>query len=186
MKATISVVTRISGMTIISLASLFSNLANSHPHPQSGQCQLPNGTWVMCNRTKHSKKTKQHIKINSRVKTLTLQQRRGKPGQRIIRVRKSRVQPFNRAKKLSAPFYANCASGFSKVGQNKFPNGTMRWYVCGTPVIQCPSYMQSNGKWANVTPKVVIQMIGSNPDGGTQKFRVQYKCDYSFNAVPAG
>jgi hypothetical protein len=47
--------------------------------------------------------------------------------------------------------------------------------------------MQKNGLKAYVTPKAIVQMIGGSPDsGGPQKFRVQYKCDYSFNAKPVG
>lgn len=91
------------------------------------------------------------------------------------------------ALKLGVPFSATCASGFTKAGQQAMGNGDMNWYVCSTPVITCPSYTQSNGLKANVTPKAIVQMIGGNPDsGGPQKFRVQYKCDYSFNNIPAG
>lgn len=88
---------------------------------------------------------------------------------------------------LGTPFSAKCASGFTKAGQQKLGNGDMDWYVCSTPVITCPSYTQKNGLKAHVTPKAIVQMIGGSPDsGGPQKFRVQYKCDYSFNAKPVG
>lgn len=88
---------------------------------------------------------------------------------------------------IGIPFSATCASGFTKAGQQKFGNGDMDWYVCSTPVISCPSYTQKNGLKAHVTPKAIVQLIGGSPDsGGPQKFRVQYKCDYSFNALPEG
>ena len=88
---------------------------------------------------------------------------------------------------LGTPFSASCASGFTKVGEQKNGDGTMDWYVCSTPVISCPSYTQKNGLKAHVTPSAIVQLIGGSPDsGGPQKFRVQYKCDYSFNALPEG
>jgi hypothetical protein len=88
---------------------------------------------------------------------------------------------------LGTPFSATCASGFTKAGEQKNGDGTMDWYVCSTPVISCPSYTQKNGLKAHVTPSAIVQLIGGSPDsGGPQKFRVQYKCDYSFNALPEG
>ena len=88
---------------------------------------------------------------------------------------------------LGIPFSATCGAGFNKAGQQKMGNGDMDWYVCSTPVLTCPSYTQKNGLKAHVTPKAIVKMIGASPDGGgPQKFKVQYKCDYSYNPLPEG
>ena len=57
------------------------------------------------------------------------------------------------------------------------------WFVCTTPVLVCPAQIQSNGEVSSVNPKAIVQQVGGNPDGGTAKFRVQYKCDYSFTPI---
>ena len=82
------------------------------------------------------------------------------------------------------PFHANCAAGFSKAGQNMYPNKDIDWYVCSTPIITCPKFMQPNGLYSYVKAKVILQPVGGDPDAPTTSFRVQYKCDYSFRAVP--
>ena len=186
MKSSISSTVRLSCLSLASLIAFsFTATVNSHPHDLLAQCQLPNGKWVMCDQTKHSLTSNAHVKKSRTTKPLTLKQRTPKPGQRIIKIRAKKASHIPRGPGgITIPFSTNCASGFSKAGQNKFPNGDMKWYVCTTPVIQCPSYTQRNGKKAHVKPKVVIQLIGANPDGGKQKFRIQYKCEYSFNAVP--
>jgi len=185
MNKSISTLVRTSCLGFISLITLsFRATTFSHPHDLLAQCQLPNGKWVMCDQTKHDLKSNAHVKKNRRVKVLTLKQRRGKPGQRIKRIKARRAAPSRGRRGFAVAFSANCAKGFSKAGQQKFPNNTMKWYVCTTPVIQCPSYRQSNGKMAHVSPKVIIQLIGANPDGGKQKFRIQYKCTYNVNFLP--
>jgi len=92
----------------------------------------------------------------------------------------------NGAKELGVPFGANCASGFSKLGEAAVGGLEVNWFVCGTPVIKCPAQLQSNGKYASVTPKAIVKMVGGNPDGGEARFHVQYKCDYSFTPTPVG
>lgn len=90
---------------------------------------------------------------------------------------------------LAMPFNSSCAAGFSKAGDkaNNFAEGMWTdWYVCGTPVIQCPAQMQGNGRYSGITPKAVVQLVGGNPDGGSASFRVQYKCDYSYTPIPVG
>lgn len=82
-------------------------------------------------------------------------------------------------------FQHNCVPGFSKAGDKK-KNGWTDWYVCSTPVIQCPTQQQDNGLKSAVHPQAIVQVTGGNPDGGTVKFRVQYKCDYSYTVLPEG
>ncbi len=85
--------------------------------------------------------------------------------------------------KLTTGFAMQCANGFSLAGSKK-NNGWVDWYVCSTPVIQCPKQLQSNGKYSSVKPKVVIQQIGGDPDAPEAKFRVQYQCDYQAVPIP--
>ena len=88
---------------------------------------------------------------------------------------------------LTTGFNSNCAAGFSKAGEHK--NNHIKfteWYVCTTPVIVCPKQVQDNGLVASVHPQAIVQQTGGNPDGGTVKFRVQYKCDYSYTSLPEG
>ena len=80
-------------------------------------------------------------------------------------------------------FSPNCAAGFALAGSRK-QGGMTDWFVCSTPVLSCPKQIV-DGKAATVTPQVVLQQVGGNPDGGTVKFRIQYKCDY-FHYVPEG
>lgn len=88
---------------------------------------------------------------------------------------------------LTAGFVLNCAPGFSLAGKKKgSPSTWTDWYVCSTPILTCPTQIQDNGLKSGVHPKVVVQTVGGDPDGGTVKFRVQYKCDYSYNALPEG
>lgn len=88
---------------------------------------------------------------------------------------------------LTTGFSTSCAPGFSMAGKDAGqPPGWTDWYVCSTGVIVCPTQIQSNGLKSGVTPKAVVQITGGNPDGGTVKFRVQYKCDYSWTALPEG
>ena len=88
---------------------------------------------------------------------------------------------------FSAGFVLNCAPGFSMAGKKKGnPSTWTDWYVCSTPVLTCPTQVQDNGLKSGVHPKVVVQTVGGDPDGGTVKFRVQYKCDYSYTALPQG
>ena len=89
-------------------------------------------------------------------------------------------------KKLGVPFGANCASGFSKLGEQAVGGLDVNWFVCGTPIIRCPAQMQSNGQYASVTPKAIVKTVGGNPDGGEVRFHIQYKCDYSFTPIPEG
>jgi hypothetical protein len=166
-------------------AGAYTSKAQAHPHDLLAQCQLPNGKWVMCDETKHSLTSGQHVPKSKSVKggafKVTQKNRRNKR----LKIYQRAKSPLNKRRlKITGPFVANCANGFSKVGQKKMANGDMKWYVCSTPIIQCPSYVQKNGKKAYVKPKAIVQLIGANPDGGTQKFRVQYKCEYSFNAWP--
>jgi hypothetical protein len=92
----------------------------------------------------------------------------------------------NGIKTLGVPFAANCASGFSKLGEATVGGLDVNWFVCGTPVIKCPAQLQNNGKYASVTPKAIVKTVGGNPDGGEVRFHVQYKCDYSFTPIPEG
>lgn len=89
---------------------------------------------------------------------------------------------------FTSQFNPNCAGGFSKAGEKEVANiGWTDWYVCSTPVIVCPKQVQKDdGRISHVTPKVLIQQTGGDPDGGTVSFRVQYQCDYSYNAPPEG
>jgi hypothetical protein len=61
-------------VTTIALASIvltgFAPKANAHPHDILAQCQLPDGSWVMCDQTVHDTLTGKHVKKPSR----------GKPG----------------------------------------------------------------------------------------------------------
>jgi len=82
-------------------------------------------------------------------------------------------------------FSTNCAAGFSMAGK-KAANGWTDWYVCTTPVLVCPAQLQSNGKYSSVQPKAIVQQTGGDPDGGTVQFKVQYKCDYFWTALPEG
>ncbi|MGH1439646.1 MAG: hypothetical protein ACRBBR_06020 [Cellvibrionaceae bacterium] len=150
--------------------------AQSHPHDLLAQCQLPDGTWKMCDEVKHKFKNGTGPHVN--------QQKLKRPSSFKAAPKSTRNQAAGLS--IAIPFSTTCANGFSKAGEKKFGNGDMDWYVCSTPVLTCPSYTQKNGKKAHVTPKAIVQMIGANPDGGAQKFRVQYKCDYSHNAVPVG
>jgi len=87
----------------------------------------------------------------------------------------------------TTPFNTNCAAGFSMAGKKLFGSTKWTdWYVCGTPVLVCPKQTQANGLVSGVHPKAIVQLTGGNPDGGTVKFRVQYKCDYSFTPTPEG
>ncbi len=91
------------------------------------------------------------------------------------------------AMNLTTPFNANCAQGFSKVGEKKNSAGDWTdWYVCSTPVLTCPAQRQKNGRYSYVQPKAIVQVIGGDPDGGKVSFRVQYKCDYGWHADPEG
>ena len=36
--------------------------ASAHPHDLLAQCQLPDGSWVMCDQTSHDKTTGEHTK----------------------------------------------------------------------------------------------------------------------------
>ena len=92
---------------------------------------------------------------------------------------------------LTTGFGPSCASGFSMAGQKKGHTSSTEsdskwtdWFVCTTPVISCPKQLQNNGQYSHVSPKVVIQQTGGNPDSSSVKFRVQYKCDYSWRSVP--
>ena len=88
---------------------------------------------------------------------------------------------------LTTRFNSNCAAGFSKAGEHK--NNHLKfteWYVCTTPVIVCPKQIQDNGLVASVHPQAIVQQTGGDPDGGTVKFRVQYKCNYSYIPIPEG
>jgi len=88
---------------------------------------------------------------------------------------------------FTTKFNANCASGFSKAGEQK-SNGNKftDWFVCTTPVIVCPKQIDKNGNWADISPQAIVQQIGGNPDGGDVKFRVQYKCSYTPKYIPQG
>ncbi|MEL6409114.1 MAG: hypothetical protein AAFS08_12500 [Pseudomonadota bacterium] len=86
-------------------------------------------------------------------------------------------------------FNLNCASGFSMAAKSEKNVSGDKWtdyYVCSTPVLQCPKQPQKNGLISSVHPKVVVQTVGGDPDGGTVKFRVQYKCDYGYTSYPEG
>jgi len=90
---------------------------------------------------------------------------------------------------LAIPFGPNCASGFSLAGKkvnNAQAGPWTDWWVCSTPVLVCPAQLQTNGLYSGINPQAIVQTIGGNPDGGTIKFRVQYKCNYSWtpNATP--
>lgn len=80
-------------------------------------------------------------------------------------------------------FYASCASGFSKFGEQKDANQWTDWYVCGTPTIKCPAQIQANGRYSHVRAIATVKPNG-NPDSHATTFSVQYKCDYSFNHIP--
>jgi hypothetical protein len=40
--------------------------ANAHPHDILAQCQLPDGSWVMCDQTVHDTLTGKHVKKTSK------------------------------------------------------------------------------------------------------------------------
>lgn len=87
------------------------------------------------------------------------------------------------------PFNAHCASGFTKAGETIVTKDTGKWtdeFVCTTQIITCPKQTQSNGKASTVQPLVVIQKTNIDPDGGQVKFRIQYKCNYSYTVIPEG
>lgn len=168
------------------------NKVHSHPHNALAMCQLADGKWVSCDDVIHDAISNKHVPKQTSAMPGTLKAPgKGKPVT-PLKAKKLKVHSgMNKAVGQSSaiggmtvPFNANCANGFSKAGDKKLPNGDLDWYVCSTPVIQCPSYVQSNGQKAHVKPKAIVQMIGANPDGGAQKFRVQYKCEYDFNPVP--
>lgn len=50
----------LSTVALAMLAFAGSAPANAHPHDLLAQCQLPDGTWVMCDQTSHDKTTGQH------------------------------------------------------------------------------------------------------------------------------
>jgi hypothetical protein len=87
------------------------------------------------------------------------------------------------------PFNTHCATGFTKAGEKVVTKDSGKWtdeFVCTTQVITCPKQSQPNGKTSTVHPLVVIQKTKIDPDGGQVKFRVQYKCDYSYFVIPEG
>lgn len=87
------------------------------------------------------------------------------------------------------PFSANCAAGFNKVAEKQANSVEGKWvdeFVCSTQTITCPKQTLPGGKVATVQPKVAIQTSFVDPDGGTVKFKVQYKCDYSYSYTPEG
>jgi hypothetical protein len=87
------------------------------------------------------------------------------------------------------PINAHCATGFTKAGEKVVTKNNGKWideFVCTTQVITCPKQSQPNGKTSTVQPLVVIQKTKIDPDGGQVKFRVQYKCDYSYFIIPEG
>ncbi len=56
--------------------------ANAHPHDLLAQCQLPDGSWVMCDQTSHDKTTGGHTtegqiqRPGSQIKNLTAKPKR--------------------------------------------------------------------------------------------------------------
>ncbi len=81
---------------------------------------------------------------------------------------------------FGTPFTQNCYTGFNK-GPKVMKNPNMiDYYICYSNTISCPPYWQKvEQRWAHVTPKVIMKMIGGNPDSGQAKrFQIQYKCDY--------
>ena len=91
------------------------------------------------------------------------------------------------ATRLTTRFNANCAPGFFKAGEKKMNNPPWtNWYVCSTQVLTCPLQPQSNGLYSGIHVQAIVQMVGGDPDSGTSKFRIQYKCDYSWTALPEG
>ena len=56
--------------------------ASAHPHDALAQCQLPDGSWVMCDETIHDTITNEHVKENqgvvpgSKIKNLTAKPKR--------------------------------------------------------------------------------------------------------------
>lgn len=90
---------------------------------------------------------------------------------------------------LAIPFAANCAAGFQMVDKQEGMVEGGNWvdsFSCATPVIQCPSQPQANGRKSHVTPKASIVQVGGDPDGGKKTFRVVYECDYEWNHTPEG
>jgi|GEM_PF-4385123 len=118
---------------------------------------------------------------------------RTNPGSGLVRVNPNtdpvRVNPTQLPAgngTVGIPFTQNCYTGFNR-GPKVMKNPTMiDYYICYSNTISCPAYWQSVEKrWANVTPKVIVKMIGGNPDSGQAKrFQIQYKCDYEPNYKP--